>query len=120
MSQDDATAFLEAVGRELQQRGLRHELGDGTMRVERGGDWSDFGLSNLGQFCHQVGRASWREAIANHFDNLFAAEEAEAQLAELARDFEGIRSMLKIRLYGDARMGGIDPQPPASWSLHRG
>ena len=69
MSQEETTAFLEAVGRELQQRGLPHELGDGTVRVERGGEWSDFGLSNLAQFCHHVGRRSWREAIATHFDN---------------------------------------------------
>src|SRR5919106_1607884 len=69
MSQEETTAFLEAVGRELQQRGLPHELGDGTVRVDRGGEWSDFGLSNLAQFCHHVGRRSWREAIATHFDN---------------------------------------------------
>ena len=120
MSQEETTAFLEAVGRELQQRGLPHELGDGTVRVERGGEWSDFGLSNLAQFCHHVGRRSWREAIATHFDNLFAAEEAEAQLVELARDFEGVRSLLKVRLYSDAAMGGIDPTPPASWELAPG
>jgi hypothetical protein len=120
MPKDETTAFLETVGRELQQRGLRHELGEGTVRVERGGEWSDFGLSNLAQFCHHVGRASWQEAIASHFDNLFAAEQAEAQLAELARDFEGIRSLLKVRLYADAGGGGIDPTPPASWELAPG
>lgn len=120
MSQDETAAFLEAVGHELQQRGLRHEVGDGTARVERGGEWSDFGLSNLAQFCHSVGRRSWQEAIATHFDNLFAAADAEAGLEELARDFEGIRSLLKVRLFGEARMGGIDPTPPASWEYAPG
>lgn len=120
MSQEETRAFLEAVGRELGRRGLRHELGDGTVRVERGGDWSDFGLSNLAQFCHHVGRGGWKETIASHFDNLFAAEEAEAQVAKLARDFEGIRSLLKVRLYGDTSLGGIELRPPASWELAPG
>jgi hypothetical protein len=120
MSQDEAAAFLDAVGRELQQRGLPHELGEGVVRLEQGGEWSDFGLSNLAQFCHHVGRASWQPAIASHFESLFTAEQAEAQLAELARDFDGIRSLLKLRLYADADGGGIDPTPPVSWELAPG
>ncbi len=120
MSQGETAAFLEAIAHELERRGLRYEVGDGTVRVERGGDWSDFGLSNLAQFCHHVGGASWQEAIATHFDNLFAAEEAEAQVKELARDFEGIRSLLKVRLYGDAALGGIEPREPAGWALAPG
>jgi hypothetical protein len=120
MSQDETTAFVEAVGRELQRRGLHHEVADGTARVERGGEWSNFGLSNLAQYCHNIGPASWQEAIATHFDNLFAAEQAEAELQERVRDFEGIRSLLKVRLYGDVRTGGIDPAPPASWEYAPG
>jgi len=120
MSQAETTAFEEAVGRELERRGLQHEVGDGTARVERGGEWSNFGLSNLAQFCHSIDPASWQEAIATHFDNLFAAEQAEAELQERVRDFEGIRSFLKVRLYGDVRTGGIAPAPPASWEYAPG
>jgi hypothetical protein len=120
MSHDEAAAFLEAVGRELGQRGLNHELGDGVVRVERGGEWSDFGLSNLAQYCHSAGRGSWQEAIANHFDNLFTAADAEAELEERAQHFESVCSLLKVRLFGVRSMGGIDPDPPASWEYAPG
>lgn len=120
MSQDETAAFLEAVGRELERRGLPHEVGDGEVQVERGGESSAFGLSNLAQLCHQIGPHEWQEAIGVHFDNLFAAADAEAELQELADDFDNVRSMFKIRLYGTAQLGGVDPSPPASWELATG
>jgi hypothetical protein len=120
MTSEEATAFLEAVRRELERRGLQHELGEGHVRIERGGEWGDFGLTNLAQVCHQLARTDWQEAIASHFDNLFAAADAEAELEQLGRDFERIRRMLKVRLYASASLGGMEPGPPASWELASG
>jgi hypothetical protein len=90
------------------------------VRVTRGGESSEYGLSNLAQLCHAVGRKGWQEAIANHFENLFVAADAEAELAEIARDFEGIRSMLKVRIYAGASLGGMDAGEPVSWELASG
>ena len=120
MSEDETTAFLAAVGDDMERRGLAHEVGDGTIRIERGGEWSEFGLSNLAQLCQMVGEGESREAISGHFDNLFAAADDEARVEELARDFEGVRSLFKVRLYPGASLGGIDPRPPASWELAPG
>jgi hypothetical protein len=120
MSQEETTTFVEAVGRELDRRGLPHEVGEGEVHVERGGESSTFGLSNLAQLCHQIGPHEWREAIGVHFDNLFAAADAEAELQEFARDFDNVRSMLKVRLYPPKELGGVDPGPPVSWELATG
>jgi hypothetical protein len=120
MSQDEATAFVEAVGNELARRGLRHEIEEGAVRVERGGEWSTFGLTNLAQLCHLTDREGWTEAVATHFDNLFAAGDAEAELEKVGLDFERVRSMLKVRLYPSASLGGMDPGPPTSWELAPG
>jgi hypothetical protein len=120
LSEDQTTAFLAAVGDQLERRGLPHEVGEGTVRVERGGEWSEYGLSNLAQLCHAVGEREWPGAIGEHFDNLFAAADDEARVQELARDFERIRSLLKVRLYPGASLGGMDPAPPASWELAPG
>src|SRR5688572_30102893 len=120
MSEDETTAFLAAVGDQMEGRGVPHELGDGTIRIERGGEWHEFGLSNLAQLCHMIGEREWGEAIGEHFDNLFAAADDEARVQELARDFERIRSLLKVRLYPGASLGGMDPAPPASWELAPG
>jgi len=120
MSEDETTSFLAVVGDVLERRGLPHELGDGTVRVERASEWNEFGLSNLAQLCHVVGEREWRKTIGEHFDNLFAAEDDEARLEELTRDFEGVRSLFKVRLYPGASLGGLDPRPPASWELAPG
>jgi hypothetical protein len=58
-----------------------------------------YGLSNLAQLCHHVGRKEWEGAIASHFDNLFAAVDAEDEFEELSQDFERVRPLLKVRLY---------------------
>jgi hypothetical protein len=117
MSKAETEAFVEAVGGELARRGIRHVMDEGAVRVERGGEWNDFGLTNLAQLCHQIGPKEWKEAIGSHFDNLFAAADAEAELEERARTFEGIRHLLKVRLYAGAALGGMEPGPPTSWEL---
>lgn len=120
MSRADADAFVEAVNADLHRRGLAHAVGEGKVSIERNGESNDYGLTNLVQLCHQVGRREWATAIGSHFDNLFAAADADAQVSELARDFDGIRSMFKVRLYPGASLGGMDPNPPASWELAPG
>jgi hypothetical protein len=102
MSQHDASHFLEAVARELESRELPSELGQGEVRVQRG-EWSTYGLSNLAQLCHHVGRKEWEGAIARHFDNLFAAADAEGEFEELSQDFERVRPLLKVRLYASEK-----------------
>lgn len=120
MSEDQTTSYLAAISDEFERRGLPYEVGDGTVRVERGGEWHEFGLSNLAQLCHMVGEREWRGTIAEHFDNLFVAADDDARVKELARDFEGVRSLFKVRLYPGANLGGIDPKPPASWEYAPG
>ncbi len=120
MRRDEADAFLAAVDAELTNRGLAHTMSEGQVRIERHGQSNDYGLSNLAQVCHQVGRGRWSEAIGEHFDNLFAATDADAAMRERARDFEAIRSILKVRLYAGASLGGTQPNPPASWELAAG
>ena len=120
MSADDAAAFLEAVGEEIERRGLTFSIGDGVVRIERDGGSSDYGLTNLAQVCHQVGRGSWASTISDHFENLFAAEAAQARVEEEGHDLEAVRSMLKIRLYPAPSLGGMEPQEPASWDLAPG
>jgi len=120
MSRVEADDFTKAVGSDLDRRGLTHRLEDGTVRIERGGQPGEYGLSNLAQLCHQVARRDWPGAIGSHFDNLFAAADAEAEIRERARTFQGIRSVFKVRLYPGARLGGMDPSPPASWELAPG
>jgi hypothetical protein len=117
---DEATTFLQAVGAELERRGLQHELDDGQVRIEQESEWSGYGMTNLAQLCHQLSRGEWQEAIASHFDNLFAAADAEAELEEIGRDFGRIRHMLKVRLYPSASLGGMEPGPPTSWELAPG
>ena len=115
MSMDEASAFLEAVGVEIERRGLTFALGEGVIRIERNDEPSDYGLTNLAQVCHQAGRGSWTSIISDHFDNLFAAEAAQAELDERARDLDAVRPMLKVRLFPGASLGGMDAQEPTSW-----
>ena len=120
MSRQDTDAFVDAVAADLDRRGLAHTIGEGRVSIERAGARSDYGLTNLVQLCHQVGRRQWGTAIASHFDNMFAAADADAEIRELARSFGGVRSMFKVRLYPGANLGGMDPTPPASWALAPG
>lgn len=120
MSAADVDAFKVAVGEELEQRGLPHEVGEGMVRLERGGEWSEYGLTNLAQFCQQVGRADWREAITTHFDNLFEAADADEEFQKIAGDFDAIRSLLKVRLYPSDTFEAFGEKGPARWELATG
>ena len=120
MGRQDTDAFVGAVAADLDRRGLTHTIGEGKVSIERGGSKSEYGLTNLVQLCHQVGRREWAAAIASHFDNLFAAADADAEVRELARSFDGVRALFKVRLYPGANLGGMDPTPPASWALAPG
>ncbi len=120
MSRDETTAFLDAVGRELERLGLPFSIGDGVVHIERGGRSSDYGLTNLAQVCHGLARHEWAATVAGHFQSMLAAEDAQAQLDERARDFDAIRSIFKVRFFPDARLGGIYPERPASWQVAPG
>jgi hypothetical protein len=120
MSVLETVEFLEVVDRDLERRGLPHEIGDGIVRVEYAGETQEFGLTNLAQLCHIAGRQDWPEGIATHFDNMLEAVDAEAELNERARDFEGIRSLLKVRLYPGPSLQGTSPSPPVSWEVAPG
>ncbi|HEX7195899.1 MAG TPA: hypothetical protein VF364_03590 [Candidatus Limnocylindria bacterium] len=120
MSRTDAIAFEMAVGAEIERRGLTFAIGEGMVRVERNGRSSDFGLTNLAQVCHQVGPEGWGATIASHFDNLFAADDASAAVEREGADLEAVRSMLKVRLFPDSSLGGMDAVPPVSWEFAPG
>jgi hypothetical protein len=120
MSGPETAAFLEDVGRDFERRGLPHEVGEGIVRVERAGETHEFGLTNLAQLCHLSDRKDWQEAIATHFDNMLEAVDAEAELDEQARDFERVRTLLKVRLYPGPSLQGLTPEPPVSWEVAPG
>ena len=120
MSGDEAADFVEAVRHDFERRGLPCEIDDGTVRVVRAGEPQELGLTNLAQLCHAASRRDWAEGIASHFDNMFAAMDAEAELDQRARSFEEVRSLLKVRLYPGASLQGMDPSPPVSWELAPG
>ena len=120
MGRRETDDFVAAVRAELERRGMAHDVGEGSIRVERNAAWNDYGLSNLAQLCHQLGRREWGEAIASHFGNLFAAEDADAEIRERARTFDGVRDVFKVRLYPGASLGGMEADPPARWELASG
>jgi hypothetical protein len=119
MSQSETDAFTALVAEELKRRGLVFEFGAGLVRVERDSP-RDYGLTNLAQVCINAGPDAWETVITTHFDNLFAAEDAQAQVEEMGRDLAAVRSMLKVRLYPASNLGGNDPNPPVSWDLAPG
>jgi hypothetical protein len=120
MSAAETADFVEAVRRDFERRAMPCEIDDGTVRVERGGETHELGLTNLAQLCHSASRRDWAEGVASHFDNIFAAMDAEAELDELARSFESVRALLKVRLYPGAALQGMEPTPPTSWELAEG
>lgn len=117
MSREEADDFVKAVAAELGRRGLTHEIGEGSVSLTRDGVANEYGLTNLAQLAHQVGRREWSTAIASHFDSLFAAADADEEIRQRAMSFDGIRSVFKVRLYPGASLGGMEPRPPASWEL---
>ncbi len=120
MSAAEATELVDAVRRDLERRGLAHEIDDGVAHVVRAGETHELGLSNLAQLCHLSPREEWVDVVASHFDNTFVGIDDEAELDERARDLEAVRSLLKVRLYPGAALQGMEPHPPVSWELAPG
>lgn len=122
MAGRELAAFLDAVRREIERRGFSFTIEDGLIRIQRdaNGPPADYGLTNLAQLCHQLEPGEWSTAIANHFESLFQSEDEQARLAEVGVDFEAVRSMLKVRLFPAASLGGITPDPLVGWELAPG
>jgi hypothetical protein len=122
MDAREADELVEAVRADLLRRGLAATVADGLVTVEVEGEGEDqrFGLSNLAQLCHLLPASQWAETIAGHFDSLLAAQATQVELESMATDFERVRDLLKVRIYGDERIGGVAPEPPASWHLADG
>jgi hypothetical protein len=120
MSQAETDAFIALVAQELERRELSFEVGTGLVRVKRSGSSGEYGLTNLAQVCVNAGPGAWQTVITTHFDNLFAAEDAQAEVEAMGRDLAAVRSMLKVRLYPAANLGGHDPNPPVSWEVAPG
>jgi hypothetical protein len=123
MSAGEAARLAATLEEDLTRRGLAFTIGDGFVRIERPGqaaDSTEYGLSNLAQLCHQLGDEPWQAVVAQHFDNLFAAEDAAAELDRTATDFERVRSMLKVRLFPGPGLGGPEPRSPVSWEFAPG
>ena len=103
-------AFLEALSLELDCRGLRFELGDGTVHVAPpGGEESDYGLLNLAQTCHATSRTEWPSTIREHFDNAFRSSRDAQEIDAKADSLDNVRAWLKVRLYHTdylSQMGG--------------
>lgn len=97
---EDYRAFLEALSLELDRRGVRFELGDGTVHVAPpGGEESDYGLLNLAQTCHATARAEWTATIREHFDNAFRSSRDAQEIDSKAGALDNVREWLKVRLY---------------------
>ena len=100
-SPDELAAFHAAVTAELTAMGLEFALRDGSVDVRRpGGEPQALGLQNLAQRCHQVPRAEWPKEVHLHFEMVLSAETEARELLSKARDFDAIRGILKVNVYG--------------------
>jgi hypothetical protein len=60
---------------------------------------SVLGLQNIARACASLAIEQWPQAIAQHFDSIFAvSEDKDALLLEVS-DFEAVKSRLRARLY---------------------
>ncbi len=97
---EDYREFVARVEGEMKRRGLRYELGDGTLRVHEGkGEPSDYGLLNLAQLCNATERAEWARTVTEHFDSALGAGADAGDLEALAGSLETAGPALKVRLY---------------------
>jgi hypothetical protein len=94
------TAFLDAVRKDMERRKTPYELGEGTLHVAPPGEEeADYGLLNLAQLCNACPRRDWERAVRDHFDNAFRCTSEAEELDARSGSFEGVSSLLKVRLY---------------------
>jgi hypothetical protein len=99
---DDAPfrEFLGQVEAFLAKQGNRHILGEGVAFLERPGENpAQFPFQPLAAICSKAEPKEWPDAISAYFRRLLTAEGEERQLRKDARDFEAVRSRVKLRLY---------------------
>jgi hypothetical protein len=105
MDGEEFKAFGEALTKELEKLGFKHqlELEEGMAEVQIGdNDPHRLGLLNLAQLCNANDRKHWPEIIDQHLDKLILTRaERESILEQLAYSFEAARPYLKVRLYPD-------------------
>lgn len=95
-------AFHAAVLAELAALGLAVELRDGTVDVRRapGTEPQALGLQNLAQRCRGLPQAEWAQEVRQHFGQVLSAEAEAREVLAKVRDFEAIRGLLKVNVYG--------------------
>jgi hypothetical protein len=121
---DGHRAFMAALDVELRGRGREYRIEDGFVVADLDapgmGPGTQLGLTNLAQLCAALPRQQWPKAIRDHFDNLVRAARDDAELDQQATDFERVRELLKVRLYGADQLTGIPLDPPLRWELAPG
>ena len=106
-SADEFDAFLATVRSELERRSLAFTLRDGAVEVTlAGGETHTLGLQNLAQRCRQAPRSDWEKLVHGHFTQVLSAEAEAKDVIDKARDFEAVRGILKVNVYGHKRPGG--------------
>lgn len=101
---DELAAFLALIEAELQRLKLPYVLGEGTVQVDLGGsEPQSLGLQNVAQLCHREPRALWPDMVAEHFENVLRSQREGAAVAAHAADFDQVRSLLKVRIYGGSQ-----------------
>jgi hypothetical protein len=108
MRGDEARDFISLVESDLRRRGLDFQIRDGfvTAHIRGQAEPQELGLSNLVQLCHHNDRSDWSRVIAGHFDGILAI--TSRNLDALAADFEQVRPLLRVRLFPDESVGGVD------------
>jgi hypothetical protein len=98
-------AFIETVERYFARRKLPIELNsaEGVLIPSSGHlNGCSLGLQNIAQKCQAVPRERWSMLIDEHFDSLFVSGAGEDPMAVDMRDFESLRSRLRVRLYPES------------------
>lgn len=101
MGREEYEAFLQEVRGQLTGMNFANEVDPvkGIVRLTGPETGHTLYLLNIAQVCHQAPRADWPALISTFLDSNSLDEQGMEALGRLGSDFEGARSMLKVRLY---------------------
>jgi len=102
--ESDLRVFLTLVESELQTRGVPHELADGVVHLDVGGERESLGLGNLAETCAEAPIETWSQTIARHFELVFGRAVEEAELEDAIADFGRVADRLRVRLHGGSSL----------------
>jgi hypothetical protein len=114
-SRPDLKTFLTLVEADLRARNIAYVMVDGAVEIDFPEGRQELGFENLAQVCTGTSTLEWPAVIHRHFDLVFLTREEEHRLEALLTDFEAVRPMLRLRLYGSVAFA-----EQVSWQLSDG